>query len=216
MGKEQFEPSLSSSKTGCSSKTESSDRKRTLKRSTSDAIFLFEKRPKILPIGDECDPFSYLKAAEYYYNKKDLVQSSRELWKAASYAVKILFLKINVNITSMNGLEDLCYYAIDKSTVYDQPGIEGSMARQLAKDQFSAAMTLECYNYGSKIKKWTYEANKEDVVEFVQNFMKIKDYDKIKKNLMKFLKNWKYINFKCSFGTVKLGNEKYYYTIECW
>ncbi|CAK5062958.1 unnamed protein product [Meloidogyne enterolobii] len=135
MGKEQFEPSFSSSK------TESSDRKRTLKRSTSDAIFLFEKRPKILPIGDECDPFSYLKAAEYYYNKKDLVQSSRELWKAASYAVKILFLKINVNITSMNGLEDLCYYAIDKSTVYDQPGIEGSMARQLAKDQFSAAMT---------------------------------------------------------------------------
>nr|CAD2194293.1 unnamed protein product [Meloidogyne enterolobii] len=210
MGKEQFEPSFSSSK------TESSDRKRTLKRSTSDAIFLFEKRPKILPIGDECDPLSYLKTAEYYYDKNDLIQSSRELWKAASYAVKILFLKINVNITSMNGLEDLCYYAIDKSAVYDEIETKIFMARQLAKDQFSSAIELEWFNCATKISKWTYEEYKEDVVEFVQNFMKIKDYDKIRKNLMKFLKNWKYINFKCSFGTVKLGNEKYYYTIECW
>ncbi|CAK5091748.1 unnamed protein product [Meloidogyne enterolobii] len=116
----------------------------------------------------------------------------------------------------MNGLEDLCYYAINKSTVYDEIETKIFMARQLAKDQFSSAIELEWFNCATKISKWTYEEYKEDVVEFVQNFMKIKDYDKIRKNLMKFLKNWKYINFKCSFGAVKLGNEKYYYTIECW
>ncbi|KAL7076630.1 hypothetical protein ACQ4LE_003803 [Meloidogyne hapla] len=195
------------------SKVVCEDKKKKLKRSFSDDIVTVNKHPRIDGDRRPGTPSTFLEDANFYYNKNNLIQASTKLWLSAASAVEILFLKLNVLISSHNALKLLCEYAIDKSPVYDQLGV--NWARLLAKDQFEAAEMFSRFTYGGNITKKTYIANKDDVAEFVTNFLKIKPED-VKNKLFGFLNDSKRINFEMKDGVVEKCGEKYHYKIECW
>lgn len=58
-------------------------------------------------------------AANFYFNQTppDMVQTAEKLWLAAVYAVKKLFLCLDVNVVSHKALKFCCEFALNECSL---------------------------------------------------------------------------------------------------
>ncbi|CAK5079669.1 unnamed protein product [Meloidogyne enterolobii] len=93
--------------------------------------------------------------------------------------------------------------------------MDGEDARNQAKKQFKMSESFHKFTYGQDFATGTFESNKEEIFEFIKNFLEIKKED-IQPNLLYFLNNCKYIDVNYNSGETKMANKNYHCRMESY